>query len=241
MAFIQVYFNDIFLGEVPLREDPSDPVSIGRDPDSDIPIANAGVSALHAVIWKEGDGFVIADTASKNGVMVNGEITHRKVLAPGDTIKLLKYALKFETSGTGVVFSPEVEPNQIQQRTTVQVDLERLDGLVAKANGSAACLKVLRGSATPSELRLDKVNVKIGKAAYCDITIGGWLAPPLMASIVRRTDGYYLKPERRGRIRLNSEAVVESRKLSNGDRLIVRDCEMSFHEPQAALQSDAKA
>lgn len=234
MAFIQVYFDDVLKDEVPLRTDPDDPVSIGRGDDNDIAVDNAGVSALHAVIWKEGGQFVIADTASKNGVMVNGEITHRKVLEFGDVIQLPKYKLRFVKSSAGVERPKPAAPpsGHAVQKATVEVDLARVAGLVAqRSKTSTAYLSVAQGDSAPIELPLNKVNVKIGKAADCDIRAGGWFAPPIAAVIVRRADGYYLKPEPRGRVRLNRVPIGEAKKLAHRDHVAVRGRILTFYDP----------
>ena len=233
MAFIQVFFNDVLQDEVPLRSDPSDPVSIGRDPGNDIFIDNAGVSGLHAAIWQEGGRFVVGDTASKNGVVVNGELTHRKVLELGDTIQLLKYSLKFVDKSAGVAFAktPERDAQVADQKRTIEVDISRLGNLKKREPANpAAMVRVSSKGGPPGEVLLSKVTVKIGKAPSCDIHAGGWFAPALAASIVRRSDGYHLKPEKGARLRVNGARLTEPRKLEHGDRIAVRGCEMTFHD-----------
>jgi pSer/pThr/pTyr-binding forkhead associated (FHA) protein len=233
VAFIQVYFNDVLQGEVPLRTDASDPVSIGRDPDNDIVIDNAGVSGLHAAIWQEGGRFVVGDTASKNGVVVNGELTHRKVLELGDTIQLLKYSLKFVDQSAGVAFPRPAEQSApvADQKRTIEVDISRLGDLKKRtAARGAATLRVSGKGGMPGEFLLNKVTLKIGRAPSCDVRVGGWFAPALAASIVRRSDGYHLQPEKGARLRVNGARLAEPRKLEHGDTIAVRGTEMTFHD-----------
>jgi pSer/pThr/pTyr-binding forkhead associated (FHA) protein len=74
---------------------------IGRDPASNIPIDNIGVSREHARITKEqsriskgpGDYFV-EDMGSINGTFVNGHKVSKKLLNTGDEITIGKYFLK---------------------------------------------------------------------------------------------------------------------------------------------------
>ena len=60
MAHIKVYYRDMLKDEVEID---SDVTTIGRSYDSDIIIDNAGVSAHHARIIRNGDEFVIEDAA----------------------------------------------------------------------------------------------------------------------------------------------------------------------------------
>ena len=81
MAHIQVFYRDLLKDEVELL---SDVTTIGRNSDSDIRIDNAGVSAHHAKIIKEGDDFLIEDSGSRNGTFVNGKRVSRHMLTEGD-------------------------------------------------------------------------------------------------------------------------------------------------------------
>ena len=72
------------------------PVTFGRGEDNDIVIPDPAVSRLHAKLWPEGDGFVLADLGSANGTKVNGAVitTHR--LRPGDEIAIATHRFGFE-------------------------------------------------------------------------------------------------------------------------------------------------
>ncbi len=66
------------------------PILIGRSPacalrfDSD---DCPGVSAQHAQILRDGGDYVLVDTASTNGTLVNGERVRKHILAPGDRLQ----------------------------------------------------------------------------------------------------------------------------------------------------------
>ena len=49
-----------------------DEFTIGRDPNTDIPLTNKKVSRKHALVARADDGYVIRDFGSKNGLWVNG-------------------------------------------------------------------------------------------------------------------------------------------------------------------------
>jgi Protein of unknown function (DUF3662)/FHA domain len=74
-------------------------MSIGRAEQSDIPLADPGVSRNHARVVREGDDFIIEDLRSTNGTQVNGQPVRRRRLANGDMIKLASSTLQFRREG----------------------------------------------------------------------------------------------------------------------------------------------
>jgi hypothetical protein len=73
--------------------------SIGRSEQSDIALADPGVSRNHARIIREGDDFIVEDLRSTNGTEVNGQPVRRRRLADGDVIKLANSTLQFRREG----------------------------------------------------------------------------------------------------------------------------------------------
>ena len=76
-------------------------VSIGRDEQNALPISDPALSRHHCVIDRLGDGFVIRDLASKNGVFVNGCPVSERTLADGDQIRIGDSALVVMLPGDG--------------------------------------------------------------------------------------------------------------------------------------------
>jgi len=74
-------------------------MSIGRAEQSDVPLADPGVSRNHARVVREGDDFIIEDLRSTNGTEVNGQPVRRRRLANGDMIKLASSTLQFRREG----------------------------------------------------------------------------------------------------------------------------------------------
>lgn len=71
--------------------------TIGRSRECDIVLADANVSRRHAEVRPRGDGWIVADLGSTNGVMVNGtRIEHATVLRSGDRIEVGTTLLTFE-------------------------------------------------------------------------------------------------------------------------------------------------
>lgn len=78
-----------------------DPVTIGRDPDSDVVLEDPAkeVSRQHAEVRREEGAFVLVDLGSLNGTKVNGAgVKSTRELRDGDEITISKYAIRFEAS-----------------------------------------------------------------------------------------------------------------------------------------------
>jgi len=233
MAFIQVYFNEILQSQVELRTDPTKPVSLGRDPESDIYIDNAGVSALHALIRAQGTDFVIEDAGSRNGVVINGERFERKVLSLGDEIQVLKYALRFVENAADI-YTPPVSRERLGpdlRKATVEVDLSSVKGIAKPQSGQsvAELQKWIRSN--PTEIhRLDRARVRIGRSRVCEVRTRGWFGPGISATVLKQPNGYVVRPEHGGKVRLNGTMIAKPEKLKQGDRLLIRGCELKFNE-----------
>ena len=76
-------------------------VSLGSGPDNVIRIADGAVSGKHAGLSIEAGKFEIVDLGSRNGVLVNGRKTPRRMLEDGDVITVGVTELKFETRMPG--------------------------------------------------------------------------------------------------------------------------------------------
>ena len=69
--------------------------TVGRHPDADIFLDDVTVSRNHAVVRREGEGYVLIDEGSLNGTYVNRRRAEKTVLADGDEIQIGKYKLTF--------------------------------------------------------------------------------------------------------------------------------------------------
>ena len=72
-----------------------DRLSLGRLPDSDIPLTDPGASRRHAEIRRENGEWVIADMGSTNGTMVNEHAVGERALHDGDRITIGRTVLEF--------------------------------------------------------------------------------------------------------------------------------------------------
>jgi hypothetical protein len=85
-----------------------DSVLIGRTPECDVVLYDAGVSRKHCRIFSEGNRFIIEDMGSSNGTKLNGEpITKKQELADGDQLTLGPVVFVFGA----LADDPGVEPS----------------------------------------------------------------------------------------------------------------------------------
>lgn len=91
-AFVQVQEGDAVGMRAGLRRDV---LNLGRDPRNDLALADNLVSAMHAQIRREPNGYVIYDLNSRNGTFVNGRRITRHRLRSGDRITVGRTVLVF--------------------------------------------------------------------------------------------------------------------------------------------------
>jgi len=68
---------------------------LGRSTSADIVLDDATVSRRHALIAQQGEGAVLLDDRSRNGVLLNGERVSRAVLHHGDVIQLGEVVMRY--------------------------------------------------------------------------------------------------------------------------------------------------
>ena len=73
----------------------ADVTRVGRSLVADVHLDDTTVSRRHALIVRRGDGTVVLDDRSRNGVFVNGERTAEAVLRDGDLIQLGRVRMRF--------------------------------------------------------------------------------------------------------------------------------------------------
>jgi hypothetical protein len=89
-------------------EVPGSVVVLGRDPGCDVVLNDSKCSRRHAVVEDGAGGLVVRDSASANGVYVNGRRVDEAPLRAGDVIRLGEVHLKLLAQvGETVVMAPE--------------------------------------------------------------------------------------------------------------------------------------
>jgi hypothetical protein len=73
-------------------------ITVGRNPESNMVLADPNVSRNHAEIRPQGDRFVVVDLGSTNGTRVNGVRVDQRALEDGDEISFGNTRMRFEAS-----------------------------------------------------------------------------------------------------------------------------------------------
>jgi adenylate cyclase len=92
-----------------------DVASIGRAADNDIVLNDFSVSRRHAYLKKEGDGWVIHDNQSTNGVRVNDTPVPQSAVHDGDRVMIGTFVLRFRDDPTA---SPPGRARKIDSTST---------------------------------------------------------------------------------------------------------------------------
>jgi predicted component of type VI protein secretion system len=230
MAYLQLYANGALVQEHALVDKAT---TIGRSPDCNVRIDNPGVSELHARIRFNHGRYIVEDAMSRNGILLNGHEVDQKELAYGDEIDLPKHRLVFveHSSGDNTITGNCRSSDAIIQDETMEVDISFLQRKLQDTEAGSDAHLMLQGAiGMRQQYPISKVSFTIGKSLESDIYLNGWFAPAQAAKIQRRSDGYYVYPERRGKVRVNDRPIQDSHKLVNGDGLQVRNMRMSFRQ-----------
>lgn len=239
MSFLQIYFNGELKFVAPLQ---SAITKIGRAADNDVVIDNAGVSGHHAAITRDGDSFYVEDFNSTNGVFLNGRRVAREQLSYGDEITIYKHKLKFTAVNlsTEAIGATATNPTAFSQNQTMEVDVSQLQAILQHQQSLVTYLQQTNGKDRGHKWVFKKQIIDIGKGKDCDIQIGGWFTPKLIARICRQSDGYYLYPEKKWvKIRLNGIPIDGPVKLQNIDKLQIRNVALTFYQNAAPFPSNA--
>lgn len=95
--------RDVDLGDL----EPSDEVSIGRDPRNRLTFADPWLSRFHARIRRDGDRFFLEDLGSRNGTFLNGGRVGRQLqLADGDLVALGDVEIRFQAPKPRSILPP---------------------------------------------------------------------------------------------------------------------------------------
>jgi sigma-B regulation protein RsbU (phosphoserine phosphatase) len=83
-------------------------LTIGRAPESDIPLESTRVSRHHAELEKDPQGqWIVRDLSSRNGTKINGRPITQQTLAHGDRIQIGEFEIRFRSRGSPVTVSAQ--------------------------------------------------------------------------------------------------------------------------------------
>ena len=78
----------------------------GRSGDNEVVLPDYSVSRHHARLSRRGDGFVIEDLQSTNGVLINGRAVQQEVVRAGDLVKIGVFEIRVVSPSQVSPFSP---------------------------------------------------------------------------------------------------------------------------------------
>jgi pSer/pThr/pTyr-binding forkhead associated (FHA) protein len=239
MPTISLLFKDKILANYQISK--GDTLLVGRNKINDIVIDNLAVSAQHAKIESDGNGFLYVDLQSENGSFVGDKLITSYWLNGGDTITIGKHNLKF--------LNPKIDKQAEKQSSainkTMQMDTQKYrelmnknkqkiddDNLSNKNNDnehSRPLCKLSFLSERKEDLELNAKSVRIGKDPQCDILIKSFAVGKTSAVINKLPDGWYInyvggisKP------RLNNTIIKKSIKLKKLDIISIGSTKLQF-------------
>jgi pSer/pThr/pTyr-binding forkhead associated (FHA) protein len=212
--------------------------TIGRLPDNVVVIDSPAVSGHHACVCRDGDHFVVEDLASTNGTFVNGKRVTRQTLQHGDTMRLGKHTILFETVD-GEQFDPQeqAEPIMTNPGETIFLEADKYKSLLATlketetrvsaAAANVGVLRVLSGRADQPEYKLDAHTSVVGKSDNALVRLQGWFKPKQAIAIARNGESY-VATGLSGTTFINKQRLSGRHTLENGDVLEVSGLTLEF-------------
>ncbi len=204
-------------------------ISIGRDPENDIVIAQATISSLHATIEYTKGGFFLKDCGSKNKTRLNGKFLKPdsgKRLDNGDEIALNSYKFRFllpdppcsgNKTGTLINFSPNSITNNSSSIRGSEIPRAILIDI-----------KNVTGSKT---LNLHKRVINIGRGVHNNLVIPQKTVSGTHATIRYKENVFCLEDQRStNKTRLNGKEVkpYSPMKLKSGDEILFDEYKFIF-------------
>lgn len=223
----------VFGGKTVERKEVSaDRFVIGRSQDCDLVIDNLGVSRQHAEIVMEGGVPILKDMKSNNGTYVNGKRITRYNLNDGDEIAIGKFTITFQQDQAAAAeeeAADEPAPAEKGGDFTLAIDSRLMD---QRQRERASKLKayILLGESGDKRksIPLEKSVFTIGKAAGCDVHVGGFFVAKKHAIIFRDETSFRLiDTSQKGRTYLN-ESSIDDERLKDGDMIRVGRQKIQF-------------
>jgi pSer/pThr/pTyr-binding forkhead associated (FHA) protein len=218
--------------------------TIGRLPDNAVVIDSPAVSGHHACVFREGDHFVVEDLASTNGTFVNGKRVTRHALQHGDTMRLGKHTILFETvDGEQFDAQERAEPIMTNPGETIFLEADKYKSLLATlretetratagapepaATVNVGVLRVLSGRSDQPEYKLDAYTSVVGKSDNALVRLQGWFKPK-EAIAIARSGASYVATGLSGTTFINKQPLSGRRTLEDGDVLEVSGLTLEF-------------
>ena len=196
-----------------------DEYTVGRAQENSVRLTERNISRRHAVLRRNGAGWVVEDQSSYNGCYVNGvRVAQPTPLETGDLIQLGDYRLEVaDDSGAAQVSHGATD-------TTSPSGLPR-DSLT----GQPDRLVMLVGPNPGMEFPLDRGSSLIGRGEECDISLNHGSVSRVHAQIQTAGDGRYeiIDRESANGVRVNG-AELQRALLDTRDTIELGDIVLKF-------------
>jgi hypothetical protein len=212
---IIVLSDDKTVQEVLMEQDR---MSIGRRAECDIAIKDAAVSGNHAEIEFVGNGYILRDLGSTNGVHVKGRQIKEHALKNEDLITIGEHQLRFIIPDNSA--PPKKAPPRAQSGDESR-DVTEVRN-VPVTNQTDGYLKFISGGEPGEVVLLEEALVTIGIPGI------------QVAAVSKRPQGHYIIHVDGGKDRnktpiVNGEPLgFKSRKLEVGDLIEVADLQLEY-------------
>lgn len=193
-------------------------LTIGRRAECDISVKDPAVSGNHAEIEFVGNGYIVRDLGSTNGVHVKGRQVKEHALKDQDLNTIGEHQSR-------VHIPDKSAPPQISSSKTVSEPLGRDTTKVRKVpvlNQTDGYLKYVKGGEPGQVIKLEEAMTSIGTPGI------------QMAAVSKRPQGHFIIHVDGGKDRnktpvVNGEPIgFKSRKLEVGDLLEVADIQLEY-------------
>ncbi len=217
MPKLVIYKNGKVADEIELTGEPE--VTIGRDPESDIPLTDPSVSRRHALLRYLYSEYFVEDLASTNGTQLNNQMVNKHILKSGDHLRMGKFELLFENEQ-----EPSTEQEEDLERTVILPSGEEIAApIIKETTPKVATIRFYRGPDKGTTQQIGRSIFTIGKPDG-DVAV-----------IARRSHGFFLlRVGGNSNPKINGQEVEGGSgvKLEEGDVIEVGDCqaEISFKE-----------
>ena len=237
MAKLILTFNKRVIQEYPFTKDS---ITMGRQEENTIVIANLAVSGYHAKIDKVGGEYILTDLQSTNGTFVNDEKVVSHKLSHGDNIVIGKHVILFVATERQ---TPEGEPKdkKLPLDKTMLLDTAKQRELLAKQKVAPSTAKLPEKVGVISfvddsglgEIELSKKLTKIGKAETSEIKLSGLLMGATAATISRRPSGYAISfAGGMTKLKVNGAVIKESVPLNDFDTIEIGSYKFQFYQKE---------
>lgn len=190
--------------------------SIGKSKSNDVVISDESISRFHAVIAKKQNEWVITDTFSKTGILINNEkIDGKCVIEDGDTISI----------GTSLFRFSCAEALSRDTKSKIRKDIYR------ETQNSNIAYAVLVDVITHRPIYLKKIDVLIGRSDDCDIQISLDTVSQHHARIHRTSKGFALTDlNSHNGTKLNGRFINQPQLIFDNDMITFGERVFIFYE-----------